>query len=187
MCAFTTQDIALGFLLPLSTHFCKKIPTLFLVNGRVNWIWTWNHYLRVAFWTQWTRNWSKNWPPKSTVHDTIEDTVKLGLKVLFHAVDSHQYSLIRTSAILQELLSQIVNNQQDNSRETLSSHLELLPALKQLKELCMKQAIIVELLSGSHSFQQKTAETGYSGVDNIEDGWAIKESYLERRISVYFI
>jgi hypothetical protein len=68
------------------------------------------------------------------------------------------------------LLSQIVNNQQDNSRATLFSHLEQLPALKQLKELCMKQAIIVELLSGSHSFQQKTAETGYSGVDNIKDG-----------------
>jgi len=33
------------------------------------------------------------------------------------------------------LLSQIVNNQQDNSRVTLSSHLELLPALKQLKDL----------------------------------------------------
>jgi len=97
--------------------------------------------------------------------------VKLGLKVLFHAADGHQYSLIGTSTILQELLSQIVNNQQDNSRETLSSHLELLPALKQLRELCMMQATIVELLSGSHLFQQKTAETSYSGVDNIEDGW----------------
>ena len=35
----------------------------------------------------------------------------------------------------------------------------------------MKQAIIVELLSGSHSFQKKTAETGYSGVDNIDEQW----------------
>ena len=35
----------------------------------------------------------------------------------------------------------------------------------------MMQATIVELLSGSHLFQQKTAETSYSGVDNIEDGW----------------
>ena len=52
----------------------------------------------------------------------------------------------------------------------MSSHLELLPALKQLKELCKKQAITVELLSGSHSFQQRTAETGYSGVDSIKYG-----------------
>jgi len=68
------------------------------------------------------------------------------------------------------LLSQIANNQQDNSRATLSSHLELLLALKQLRELCMKLATIVELLSESHSFQQKTDETIYSGVDNIKDG-----------------
>ena len=34
----------------------------------------------------------------------------------------------------------------------------------------MKLATIVELLSESHSFQQKTDKTVYSGVDNIKDG-----------------
>ena len=90
--------------------------------------------------------------PKSTVHDTIERYSETG------AGSSRPRSgrpPILTDWDKHHIVRIVKSNQQDNSRATLSSHLELLLALKQLRELCMKLATIVELLSESHSFQQK--------------------------------
>jgi len=53
---------------------------------------------------------------------------------------------------------------------TLSSHLELLPVFQQLEEHCMKQVIIVELLSENHTFQSKTVETDWNGAKDTKNG-----------------
>ena len=53
---------------------------------------------------------------------------------------------------------------------TLSSHLELLPVFQQLEKHCMKQVIIVELLSENHTFQSKTVETDWNGAKDTKNG-----------------
>src|SRR6185312_6968615 len=64
----------------------------------------------------------------------------------------------------------IINNLQNRPTMILSSHLELLPVFQQLEEHCMKQVIIVELLSENHTFQSKPVETDWNGAKDTKNG-----------------
>src|SRR6185437_16466784 len=64
----------------------------------------------------------------------------------------------------------IADRLQDKFIKTLCNHLELLSVFQQLKEHCMTQDIIVELLPENRSYHQRTNEIDYSGAENAKNG-----------------
>ena len=89
---------------------------------------------------------AKTGHPKSTVHDTIE---RYNETCGGTSRPRSGRPPILTDRDRRHIVKIVRSNRQHSARQiitTLFSHLELLPVYQQLKELCTKQAIIVELL-----------------------------------------